>query len=86
MDSWAGFILTLVAVTMATPGHSESLRGLIPLVKQKLAPDREPFLRRRDLSTQLVEVKTDIGRNFAIESWMMLEPTASSTFPLSVAS
>merc|ERR1711997_710668 len=37
--------------------RQESLRGLIPIVKTQLAPDREKTLLISNLSSQLIEVK-----------------------------
>ena len=68
---------------------TESLRGLIPIVKTQLAPDREPFLTG-DLSAELIEVKevTELlppggGTAFGITA---TKSSSSSTLALSIAS
>merc|ERR1712008_22272 len=51
------FLSISVSVSQQTLSQ-ESFRGLIPLVKTQLAPDRENTLLISNLSSELIEVKT----------------------------
>ena len=69
----------------------ESFRGLIPLVKTQLAPDRENTLLISNLSSELIEVKTVLFSD-ATAAVAAAVATASGTStkltppPLSIAS
>ena len=80
------FLSISVSVTQQTLSQ-ESFRGLIPLVKTQLAPDRENTLLISNLSSELIEVKTvlfsDATAAVATASGTSTKPTPP---PLSIAS
>ena len=84
------FLSISVSVRQQTLSQ-ESFRGLIPLVKTQLAPDRENTLLISNLSSELIEVKTVLFSD-ATAAVAAAVATASGTStkptppPLSIAS
>ena len=66
------FLSISVSMKQQTIQKHESLRGLIPIVKKQLAPDREQTLLISNLSSELIELKE-----------LVLTPTSQPTPPTS---